>query len=324
MTDFTIMTYNVENMGNLFHKNQFATDQLDRINSLSHVINRVHPHILGIVEASRRLGDHERFLQHPLLQKWSYHIAKSTHKRGRHDLVFYYRDPFEIISVDGSFDFYNTWVEDIDDDGIKEVCEFERKPLEALFHIKGTDVTFLVILIAAKSKGVFTVNDLHIHQQLALANRKKMLAQSRKIRERLDLLMDEQPQLPIIVMGDFNDEPGLDSYQKLLGASSVETVMGCLFEPDKIMHNTLWYLQSTSREKALWTMEYPDLIVKHLDNHRIWIDHILVSPNMLDASQKFFYKMHSGDVVKKDEDAKQASDHYPVYCTLQLSNSSCT
>ena len=221
--------------------------------------------------------------------------------------------------MDENVEFYDQWIEDIDNDGIKEVCEFERKPLEGLFHIKGTDITFMVILVATKSKGVFSVNDLIHHQYLALANRKRLLAQSGKIRSRVDILMDENPNLPIIVMGDFNDEPGMDSYERMLGASSIETVMGSIYKPKNILHNTLWHL-SEKRKKDLWTTEYPDLIVQNIALHKAWLDHIFISQNLLDdeSSSKLKYVQDSGDIVKKDADSKLASDHYPVYCKFTV------
>ena len=168
-----------------------------------------------------------------------------------------------------------------------------------------------------KSKGVFSVNDLLVYQKLALANRKKLFAQAKKIRRRLDQIMSRKNKIPVIVMGDMNDEPGLDEYQKLVGASSIETLMGSIFEPKKIMHNTLWYLTKSDHNKDLWTAEFPDQIVSNRANHRVWIDHILVSPDMLNEKNKFRYVMNSGGIGKKDEISKEASDHYPVFCNLE-------
>jgi hypothetical protein len=320
MSDIKIMSYNIENMGKLFYSNQFISDKIERVKSLEKIIIHHQPHILGIVEASNKIKDHQFFIENTGLRDLGYSIAKSDHKRGKQDLVVYYRDPFEIVTIDDNIKFYDEWVEDIDHDGIKEVCEFERKPLEVLFRIKGSDIIILVILVATKSKGVFSINDLINHQYLALANRKKLLAQSKKIRRRVDQVMAEQPKLPLIVMGDFNDEPGMDSYEKILGASSIDTVMGSLFEPDKILHNTLWHLNQSGRDKELWTTEYPDLIVQNFGLHKAWLDHIFISQNLLTGSDKFKYVMNSGEIIPKDADAKRASDHYAVYCKFEVTN----
>jgi hypothetical protein len=319
MRDIKIMSYNIENMSRLFHTNQFIEDKIPKVKSLEKIITSQQPHILGIVEASKKINDHQYFIDQTGLRDLRYSIAKSDHKRGKQDLVVYYREPLEVISIDENINYYNEWVEDIDHDGIKEVCEFERKPLEVLFQIKGTDIIFLVILVATKSKGVFSINDLINHQYLALANRKKLLAESKKLRSRIDQLMDEQPNLPLVIMGDFNDEPGMDSYEKLLGASSIDTVMGSLFEPNKILHNTLWHFNTSGRKKELWTTEYPDLIVQNFGLHKAWLDHIFISQNLLTGSDKFKYVMNSGEIIPKDADAKRASDHYAVYCEFEVS-----
>lgn len=318
MNAIKIMSYNIENMSGLFHTNQFIEDKIQKVKSLDKIITSQRPHILGIVEASNKIKDHQYFIDQTGLRNLRYSIAKSDHKRGKQDLVVYFRDPIEIVSIDDHIHYYDEWIEDIDHDGIKEVCEFERKPLEVLFRIKGTDIIFLVILVATKSKGVFSINDLINHQYLALANRKKLLAQSKKIRSRVDQLMNEQPNLPLIIMGDFNDEPGMDSYEKLLGASSIDTVMGSLFEPEKILHNTLWHFNQSGRQKELWTTEYPDLIVHNFGLHKAWLDHIFVSQNLLSESANFKYVMNSGEIIPKDADAKTASDHYAVYCEFEV------
>lgn len=320
MSDIKVMAYNIENMGNLFIKNQFTPDGIEKVKSLERIIIAQQPHILGIVEASDTLEHHQYFIDNTELVKLGYKVGKSYHKRRKQDLVVYYREPLEIVTLDDNIEYYEEWIEDIDNDGIEEICRFERKPLEIFFRLKGTDVTFLVILVATKSKGVFSVNDLINHQYLALANRKKLLAESKKIRSRIDQLMDEQPQLPLIIMGDFNDDPGMDSYEKILGASSIETVMGSVFEPNKILHNTLWHLCKTDRHKDLWTTEYPDLIVQNFGLHRAWLDHIFISQNLLSESAQFKYVVNSGDIIPKDADAKNASDHYAVYCKFKVSD----
>ena len=131
---------------------------------------------------------------------------------------------------------------------------------------------------------------------------------------RVESLMDSQPELPLIVMGDFNDDPGMDSYERFLGASSVETVMGSIYEPDRILHNALWHITKTDRAKELWTMAYPDLIIRNMDLHRAWLDHIFISPGMLDQSAVLKYVMDSGQIAEKDEAAagrKQAGHRIP-------------
>lgn len=318
MPQYTIMSYNIEYMKRLFRKNKIEESEKPRVKKISRVIRRIDPHLLGIVEASSKSRHHELFIKAPEGLSGSFQYVMGKENRGSQDLVIYYRDPFEVVAVDEESGFYDPWLEDIDDDGIQELCVFERKPLEVLFRIKGTEIRFYVILISGKSKGVFTVNDLLAYQKRALSNRKKLLAQAKKIRSRLDQLMEREETMPVILMGDMNDEPGLDEYQKQVGASSIETLMGSVFEPEKILHNTLWYKTRTDQRKALWTTEFPDQIVANLANHKVWIDHILVSPDMLQKESRLRYVSESAEVGKKDEISKAASDHYPVFCRLEV------
>ncbi len=317
MPEYTMMSYNIEHMKKLFNKNNVREDGKERLDKIAQVIKSIDPHILGIVEASNKLQHHEVFVNDPGFLNGRYQIAKGEENRGGQDLVVYYRDPFEVLEIDANIDFYSPWLEDIDDDGIQELCDFERIPLEILFRIKDTDIRFYLILILGKSKGVFAVNDLLTYQRIALSNRKKLFAQAKKIRHRLDQIMAMENPIPVIVMGDMNDEPGLDEYQKQVGASSIETLMGSIFEPGKIMHNALWHLSSVNHNRDLWTAEFPDQIVSYSKKHRVWIDHILVSPDMIQNGNKFRYIMDSGTICKKDEISKAASDHYPIYCKLE-------
>jgi endonuclease/exonuclease/phosphatase family metal-dependent hydrolase len=59
------------------------------------------------------------------------------------------------------------------------------------------------------------------------------------------------------------------------------------------------------------------MVVHNPEPHRAWLDHIFVSPNMLDASCPVRYIEGTGDIAEKDETAAKASDHYPVLCKIQ-------
>ncbi len=318
-TTLRIMAYNIENMRTLFEKGRIAGGQRERALAIAQVIREIHPHLLGVVEAADKEGQHMVFLEETGLDTLGFRIAKSPVKRPRQDLVFYYRDPLEPVALDSHVDFYDQWIEDIDEDGIMEVCSFERRPLEGRFRHTGTGEEFLTVLVSTKSKGVFSINDLMRHQHLALANRKRQLAQTKKLRQRAEDLMDDPDHLPFVFMGDFNDEPGLDSLERLLGVSSIETMMGSVFEPDRILHNALWHM---SREpvlsKELWTTEYPDLIVQNFGNHKGWLDHIITDPAMAGSSASVRVVPGSGRVGTKSEAARLASDHYAIYCDLDF------
>ena len=314
---YRITSYNIENMRQLFRKNRFIDEKRQQGDAAAITLAQTVPHIAGIVEASDRRGDHDFFLSHGALQPLQMKIAKSAHRRGRQDLLFYYREPFEAVSVDETYGFYNDWIEDIDNDSIKEQLSFERRPLEVVFENTRTGKQLFIILVSFKSKGVFSTTDIHQYEHLALANRKKLYGQAKKVRERVDILLKDTPDLPLIVMGDFNDEPGLDHFERIIGASAVETITGNIHYPRRILHNTLWHYTEENRDKELWTTEYPDRIVTNFSMHRAWLDHIFVSPGMLLEGADFKYIMHSGTIAERTDAAKLASDHFPIFCDIE-------
>ncbi len=318
MCKFKFMAYNVENMRNLFSKGKISEEGKKRADSIGETIKRDKPHIVGIVEASDKNKHHEEFLKFTGMDQLGYKIARGHIKRGKQDLAFYYRAPFELISIDLHHNFYLPWIEDIDDDGIKEVCEFERIPLEAKFRLADTDIAFTIVLVAAKSKGVFAVKDLLSHQYLGLGNRKKLYAQAKKLRERADNFISSQEDSKFIIMGDMNDEPGMDPMERLVGASAIETIAGSVFKPENILHNALWHMnESPDLKKELWTNKYPDMIVQNFKDHKAWLDHIFISPALMSDS-RFSYIKNSGNVSFKDEVSTTASDHFPVHCSFEL------
>lgn len=327
MPEFTIMFYNIEWMDRLFdiETDTVKEDKRERAEKIAHVIKEIDPHVLGICEAARTPERHEHFLE-MYLSDSGYQLAHGIVSRGGQNLVFYYRDPFSVIasSIDDTISFYDAWEDDTDDDGLTEIHRWggekkERKPLEAVFEIGSGGPQLRFILVHAKSKGVFSVADFHNYQKISLANRKRLVGQAHKLRERLDQLIKADNPLPVVVMGDMNDGPGLDPFEKMVGISFVETVMGSVFDPTGIFHNAQ---SDIKKKKALWTANFSDPIVKQLfgKKHRLWLDHILLSPDMLVQDEehppKVRYVEGSGKIWHTKKKNQEASDHFPVYCTI--------
>jgi hypothetical protein len=299
----------------MFVNNQIKPEQMDRAKKIAETIKNVNPHILGICEAANHEKEHEHFLDNYLPES-DYKLAKSK-SRGAQNLVFYYKDPLKVISVDQKISFYDPWTIDLEDDGIKEHYKWERKPLEIVFELDYTGNKITLIMVHAKSKGVYSVVDLANFQKISYANRKRLVAQSLKLRERLDDLISGDG-TPIMVLGDMNDGPGFDSFEALLGNSFIENVMGAVHNPSGIFHNVLWYMnEKASTRKDLWTADFMDPIVNNPlgYKHRVWIDHIVVSPDMLRQENSIKYVMNSGQIYRKGS-AWDASDHFPVYCKI--------
>lgn len=319
MGQFTIMCYNVQHMNRMFEGNRVKPGETDRAEKIAAVISDIGPHVLGICEAANTPKEHAHFIQSHL-SGMGYRTAQGV-SRGGQNLVFYYRDPFAVVAVDEAFSYYEPWDEDVDEDGLRERHHWERKPLEVLFEIGAGGPRLRVILVHTKSKVVFSVVDLYSFQKISAANRKRLVAQAARLRQRLDQLLDQPQPVPFVVMGDMNDGPGLDPYERMVGRSFVETLMGSLYEPHRILHNVLWWMSMDSAsKKQLWTADFPDPIVNHprRARHRVWIDHILLSPSMLQPAASVRYVMNSGGIGAKTKDAEKASDHFPVFARVEI------
>lgn len=111
---------------------------------------------------------------------------------------------------------------DLDADGSSEVIRFSKPPLELkVTHPGGT---LRLIGVHAKSKNSKGARDGAEHTSVAIDNRRKQLAQCLWLRQRVMQHLASGESL--IVMGDLNDGPGLDEYEKLFGRSGVEIVLG--------------------------------------------------------------------------------------------------
>ncbi|MEW6718580.1 MAG: endonuclease/exonuclease/phosphatase family protein [Chloroflexota bacterium] len=319
MAKYTLMTYNIQHMNRLFANAAVKPGEAKRAEGIAKVIQKVNPHLLGICEAANDPQEHRNFIEN-YLPEMGFQLAQGV-SRGAQNLVFYYRQPFSVLSLDENHSYYDPWHSDTDDDGLEENYHWERRPLEATFEITPGGPKLDVLLVHTKSKGIFTVVDFQNFQKIALANRKRLVAQAIKLRSRLNELLTDANPRPIVVMGDLNDGPGLDAFESMLGKSFVETVMGSVFEPDLIFHNVLWWMsKERGLMKDLWTADFPDPIVNHPlgYRHQVWVDHILVSPDMVWGASQVRYVDESGRVGPGDRAARTASDHRAVHCQIEV------
>jgi len=112
---------------------------------------------------------------------------------------------------------------DLDIDGTPDLIRWSRPPLElAARTAAGHDLR--LIGVHAKSKAPHGADTPAEVLALSIQNRRKQLAQCIWLRQRIDRHLAAGDDL--IVLGDFNDGPGLDEYEKLFGRSSVEIVIG--------------------------------------------------------------------------------------------------
>lgn len=206
---------------------------------------------------------------------------------------------------------------DLDADNVFESIRFSKPPLELELTTARGD-RLRLIGVHAKSKNPYGAIGREAQIRLSIENRRKQLAQCLWLRQRVEEHLAAGDSL--IVLGDFNDGPGIDEFEKLFGHSGVEIVLGTepdparqLIDPHAAMalqsrvgiapSSARFYLAPQNRyfEALLdFIMVSPDLAAKRPD-WRIW--HPFNDPRI-------------AAIPELREAILQASDHFPVTIDL--------
>ena len=194
---------------------------------------------------------------------------------------------------------------------------WSKPPLELAIETK-SGIRLRLIGVHAKSKAPHGARSNAEAMRIAIENRRKQLAQCIWLRERVDDHLDQGDNL--VVLGDFNDGPGLDEYEKLFGRSGVEIVLGGdgdvpLFDP----HAAAMIGQNASAlpvSARFW-----------LEDQKRWLetllDYVMVSPTLLDRAKdwRIWHPVDDPKIAAVPELAQAlftASDHFPVTVELDI------
>lgn len=132
------------------------------------------------------------------------------------------------------------WKAKIADDRAAKFYKFARKPLVVeLEHVTaGTKMTVAVIHFKSKrpSSGL-TPQEKY---KEALRNRKRIVAEGLRLRELLQKRAEKgEPNNRYMVLGDLNDGPDFDDYEKRIFASGIETLLGSVLDPANIYYSAI-------------------------------------------------------------------------------------
>ena len=211
---------------------------------------------------------------------------------------------------------------DTGEDKIPEWYRFFRRPAYVEIRLEN-DARFRVLGLHLKSKGIFSAFEWSRWWAMAEANRERLLAECRQIREKfLDVYLqtDLTADVPLVVCGDINDGPGFDTSEMKLKASGIETLMGSVWKPNLTLNNALFEsLSDRAQERLdfsdLFTTSFADPIFNST-YHRVWIDHILYTSNGPNGWVKNASVIR--DEVEPGLPFWKISDHYPVVATVSL------
>ena len=205
---------------------------------------------------------------------------------------------------------------DLDADGIGEVIRFSKPPLELALSCDGAGIR--LIGVHAKSKAPHGARDGAEATRIAIDNRRKQLAQCLWLRQRVAAHLAQGD--PLIVLGDLNDGPGLDEYERLFGHSGVEVVMGHDGPPEARLHDPHAVMAITQRVGVA-----PSTARFFIAPEGRWLeallDFIMVSPDLCAAAPRWrIWHPQDDAAIAADPGLSAAlltaSDHFPV--TLDL------
>jgi hypothetical protein len=207
---------------------------------------------------------------------------------------------------------------DLDNDGIAELIRFSKPPLELAVTAGGHG--FRMIGVHAKSKAPHGPMSKAEFSRISIENRRKQLAECVWLRRRIDGHLAEGES--VIVLGDFNDGPGLDEYERLFGHSGVEVALGLDCAPPMRLYDPHADMALTSRV-GLSPTTARFWLAPQKRYFEALLDFIMISPDLaaLGPDWRIWHPFNDPGVMAVPELREAiltASDHFPVTLDIPL------
>ncbi len=279
---------------------------------VSQTIKKINPDILSIQEGPSRKEEMDLFINTYLDGQYSCDIGSD----GRAQKIFflYKKDKFDQVSKIETD--YNPWGFDINSDFIIDDVKFTRSPLEMNFSIENKSLRLFGVHLKSPyiNDGESLWNDLETRNEYikeSLINRRRLLTEAIAVRERMDSVLHEQPN--VAIMGDLNDGPGKEYFEKLLlGLDITEKLLGDVYSPKNIF-SLPYSLESD------FTAIFDDF-VENVEDKKLLLDRILISPKLLESliGSKVEYEAYNENTEDANKREGRPSDHRPVSVTIDL------
>lgn len=231
------------------------------------------------------------------------------------DVIRARHDPLD-AAPGGAPRFDEEFAIDLDIDATEDLVRFSKPPLEAALETPVGPLRLIGAHVKSKAPhGAVTDADV---MRIAIANRRKQLAQCIWLRRRVEAHLDAGDAL--IVAGDLNDGPGLDEYEALFGRSGLEIVLGTngaadrrLFDPHAAQ--ALQSKLSASPTTARFFKRHENRYLQAL------LDYVMVSPMLRPQAHtwRIWHPFDDPDCWNRDglrSALLTASDHFPVSLDL--------
>ncbi|WP_126976970.1 endonuclease/exonuclease/phosphatase family protein [Frigidibacter oleivorans] len=205
---------------------------------------------------------------------------------------------------------------DLDIDATLDTVRFAKPPLEAA--VDPVDrAAFRLIGVHVKSKAPHGADDPAHAARIAIQNRRRQLAECIWLRERVagHLAAGEA----LVVLGDFNDGPGLDEFEALFGRSGLEIVLGQEAPPGLRLHDphALPRIAHATAAAPASARFWRDSEGQYFS---AMLDFVLLSPGLVTGARWRIWHPFDDPAIYRNAPLRDsllaASDHYPVTVDL--------
>lgn len=291
------------------------------------MITAIDPDILAVEEAPSRPEELQRFVSDFLSEDGVpiYRFLEGDSGRQQKLALLFKREldvtltpAAELASLLGE------WECDVDGDMRLEPYQFTRFPLLADAKLDGQRLRLVVL--HTKSNYVnqgeaLWRDDRQQYVTAALKNRRRLSAEAMRLRRYLDEQIGADLAAKVVVMGDFNDGPGMDYFEeRYLTHNVTDILIGSGFDRELMFAHAQHDVAPADR----YTAVFNDFVERDPDKHLL-LDHILLSPGLLvpdglrhvPGSGRIHHAEWQANVVnggkKRDE---RPTDHRPVSVEL--------
>jgi endonuclease/exonuclease/phosphatase family metal-dependent hydrolase len=328
MTEFKVMTWNVEN---LFRPGaasgpRTTAEYEAKLQSLSDVILAIEPDVLGLQE----IGDLEALsaLQDRLDGRYPHeYISQSPDRRG---IRVGFLSKFPIAETEEITTFPASGLNKVVGHTTAETTEITAMsrgairiaidlPADRRIHLINAHLkSKLLSFTSTTGRQRFQPRDENERAQVAGLALLKRTAEAIALRVKANEILENNASESLILLGDFNDTPSAATTQILQGPTGSEIDTGGFSQPDAGDDTRLFNLAALIPEARRYSRKY--------QGREELIDHIFVSQELLPGSPRQLptvdsYPIESLPSINDNPTLRHGqagSDHLPIVATFEL------
>lgn len=299
------------------------------------MIKAIDPDLLAIQEGPSRPAELALFIEDYLADAGGTPLYNSilADSGGQQRVAFLSKPKFtaNLAPHPSITNLIDPWEADVDGDlALEPDYQFTRNPLVVNVTL-GSDSLQVIV---AHTKSSFVNNGAALWNNpvkrqeyvvAALKARRRNSTEGMRIREYLDATLSTDPTANIVVVGDLNDGPGLDYFEKRYLAHNVtDIILGSAYQPEQMFQHAQHDVALGQRYTAVF-----DDFVEGINNKQMLLDHLMLSPNLFTATSGLRRIASSGTIHHAEYDAQvsaggkkrenRPSDHRPVSVQLKYS-----